>query len=242
MSFRTLSYRLTALCLAVAMLHLTALPSRAATVAERMRLTGELTVLGLAKVDGELAVSGQTLFSESKIETTRDAISIVNLGARGRFWLLEDSSIRLSFDASTIRCLLGAGKARFSVPEGIRASVETEDASVISDDAQPAVFSVGFWNEELIVAVVKGRVELRTEERTRQLSAGQFAFVEDSAQTQAGGKKKKWSGRKLAAILLPIGGALAVLAFVFTRGDSNTPTSFGGCVIAPSGMTDVPCP
>jgi ferric-dicitrate binding protein FerR (iron transport regulator) len=207
-----------------------------------MKLTGELTVFGLAKVDGELAVSGQTLFSGSTIETAQDALSFINLGARGRFSLLKNSSLSLSFNESALLCLLNAGSTRVSVPEGIKASVGTKDTLVFSDGAQPAVFSVGFWNDNLVVAVSRGHVELRTKERTQQVSAGQFASVEDKAQTQSSGKKKL-NRRQLAAILLPIGGALAVLAFVFARGESNTPMlDFGGCVVTLSPTTDSQCP
>jgi ferric-dicitrate binding protein FerR (iron transport regulator) len=240
MSFRTLPSRLIALCLAVAVLHLPATLCVGASgySAEKWKLNGELTVFGLAKVDGELAVSGQTLFSGSTVETAQDATSIINLGARGRIGLLGDSSLRLSFEESALLCSLNTGSTRVSVPQGIKISVETKDALVFSDGAQPAIFSVGFWNDDLMVVVMKGRVELRTSERTRQVSAGQFAFVEDNAQRQSSGRKKL-NRRKLAAILLPIGGALAVLAFVFGR-DSNNMLDFGGCVVV-SGMTSSQC-
>jgi ferric-dicitrate binding protein FerR (iron transport regulator) len=242
MSFRKMSCCFVALCLAFAVLHLPAAPCIGAGASEagRMKLMGELTVFGLAKVDGELAISGQTLFSGSKIETALDADIYINLGGRGRFSLLENSSLSLSFDESVLLCSLDAGSTRVSVPEGIKVKVKTKDALVFSDSAQAAVFSVGFWNDELVVAVSRGHVELRTKERTRQVSAGQFAFVEDNAQVQPSGRKKL-NRRKLAAILLPIGGALTVLAFVFARGDGNSQMlDFGGCVVA-SGITDSQC-
>jgi ferric-dicitrate binding protein FerR (iron transport regulator) len=244
MNVRNLSYRLVALCLVVAVLHVpvTLCVGVSADSAERMKLTGELTVFGLAKVDGELAISGQTLFSGSKIETAQDATTFISLGARGRFSLLGDSSLSLSFYESSLLCSLNAGSTHVSVPQGIKVNVETKDALVFSDDAQPAVFSVGFWNDDLIVAVSRGRVELSTKERTRQVSAGQFAFAEDNAQAQSRAKKKL-NRRKLAAILLPIGGALAILAFVFARGDSSSRMSdFGGCITTLSPTTNPQCP
>ncbi|HEV7377885.1 MAG TPA: hypothetical protein VGN95_24600 [Pyrinomonadaceae bacterium] len=240
MNFRKWSYRLVALFLAVAVMHPPATLSAnnaSAHGAEKMKLTGELTVFGLAKVDGELAISGQTLFSGSRIETAQDATTFINLGAHGRLRLLGSSSLSLSFYESALLCSLNAGSTRVSVPESVKVNVETKDAVVFSDDAQPAVFSVGFWNDDLIVAVSRGRVELRTKERTQQISAGQFAFAEDNAQAQSGGRKKL-NRRKLAAILLPIGGALAILAFVFARGDSDSDSQmldFGGCIVV-SGM------
>jgi ferric-dicitrate binding protein FerR (iron transport regulator) len=240
MNFRASSKRLIALSLVVAVLHLPARMSASTSHgAENWKPTGELTTFGLAKIDGELALSGQTVFSGSRIETAEGTTSLINLGARGRLELLGNSSIGLSFDESALQGLLNAGRARFSVPSGIKAQVSTKAGTVISEPTQPAIFSVGFWNDDLIVSVMIGRVELRTNGRIEQVSAGQFAFLEDSSQTQP--KKKGASRRKLAAILLPIGGALVVLAFVFARGD-ETPSDFGGCVHILSPTNDSGCP
>jgi ferric-dicitrate binding protein FerR (iron transport regulator) len=237
MKFRALSSRLIALCLAICVLHLPATRG-----AETWKQAAELTAFGLVKIDGELARSGQTLFSGSTIETSHDATSFINLGARGRLELLRDSSLSLQFDRTTLQGLLGSGRARITVAAGIRVEVATKDATVISDATQPAIFSVGFWNEELVVAVITGHVELREREgHVREVGAGQLAFVEDGAQAQSSNKKGT-SKRKLAAILLPIGAALAILAFVFARGEDNRTLDFGGCVMILSPTTDPKCP
>lgn len=212
MKFRDLPRCLIVLCLAASMLHL---PTTRG--AENLKQTGEMTALGLVKIDGELARSGQTLFSGSTIETAQDATSFINLGGRGRLELLSNSSINLGFDASTLQGLLNMGRARVSVPMGIKAQISTKVGTVINDSSQPTIFSVGFWNDDLIVSVMMGRVELHEQEgHIRQVSSGLFVFVADSAQIQSNSKKET-SRRKLAAILLPIGAALVIVGFIFAR-------------------------
>lgn len=226
MNSETLTRRLIALCLAVAVMGTPALYA-----AGRIRLTGELTASGSTKVDGQPAISGQTLFSGSTVDTAANSAAAVSLGARGRVWLMTNSSARLMFDESNLSCLLGVGRVRLSVPGGSSVQVTAQDATVVADPSEPAAFSVEFANGRLTVAVLTGHVELRTAGRTQQVRAGEVAGSEDGAGSQSVGRNN-FSGRKVAGLLLAIGGALTIAAFIFANGneESMEPLDFGGCV------------
>lgn len=241
MNCRTLSERLIALCTALAVLQLSALLTFSTPLdTGRLKLPGALTAYGLTKVDGEIAVQGQTFFSGSTIETAQDATSIVSLGARGRLELLKSSRLRLSFDESSMTCSLDSGRTRIYVPAGMRANVTTKDAAVVSDTTSPAAFSVEYRNGDLTVAVLAGRVEMREGDRAEQLGAGQFAFVKGHAPQPDG--KNEFGRRKTLAILFSIGGAIALIALVFSNRDDEVPLDFGGCVQGLSPTGDNRCP
>jgi hypothetical protein len=242
MNLIRLSSRLTALTLVIAMLHTSTTFAIGATHdAVGMKLTAEVSVSGLAKIDGEEAISGQTLFSGSMIETTQKATAIVNLSLGGRLKLLKSSRLKLIFDESQIIGFLDTGSAHVSVPAGLTANLTTKDATVIADQSQPTIFSVEYKDGDLIVAVMLGRVEIQKNGRSQQIGAGQFTFVEDTLKPQSNNKKGS-SDRKLLAILLTIGGALAVVAIIFAAGNNDPQIPEGGCVQILSPTGDNRCP
>jgi ferric-dicitrate binding protein FerR (iron transport regulator) len=243
-NLRTMSHRLIALGLGLIMSHLFAPLTLGVTLDEgRLKLTGELTTFGVTKVDGATAISGQTLFSGNTIETALDATSRISLNSHIRLELRRASRITLNFDASNLTGALDVGSTRVSVPAGINAHITTKDGSVIADPTQPAVFSVDYEGSNLIVSVLTGRVELRAQGRTKMVEAGQSADSNSGAPPQTS-NKQGFSKRKLLAILLPIGGVAAALAFIFGNRDNDTTDDldFGGCVHILSPTTDPQCP
>ncbi|HUQ33760.1 MAG TPA: FecR domain-containing protein [Pyrinomonadaceae bacterium] len=243
MNCRTLSERLIALCTALAVLQLSALLTFGTPLdTAGLKPAGALATYGLTKVDGEIAIHGQTFFSGSTIETAQDATSIVSLGARGRLELLKSSRLRLSFNESSMTCSLDSGRTRIYVPAGVRANVTTKDAAVVSDATSPAAFSVEYRNGDLTVAVLAGRVEMREGNRTEQFWAGQIAFVKGHAPQPQPDEKNEFGRRKTLVVLFSIGGAIALIALIFSNRDDEVPLDFGGCVQILSPTGDNKCP
>jgi hypothetical protein len=68
--------------------------------------SGELSLAGKVMVNGETAVSGVTVFSESVITTGEESNATVNLSRLGRVELLPTSNLKLSFTDKGIMGLL----------------------------------------------------------------------------------------------------------------------------------------
>jgi hypothetical protein len=75
------------------------------------------------------------------------------------------------------------------------------------------------------------------------VEAGQSADSSSNAPPQSS-NKQAFSNRKLLAILLPIGGVAAALAFIFGNrdNDNSNDLDFGGCVQILSPTTERQCP
>jgi ferric-dicitrate binding protein FerR (iron transport regulator) len=190
--------------------------------------SGELSVIGSVTVNGQMATSGGTIFSDSVIVTAKDSSATVSLGKLGRIELLANTSIKLSFTDNSIMGLLDSGRARVSTPVGVLVNLTTKDGSVVVNGSQATSFSVNTENGNTLVTTESGLAELRSGTTVKQIAAGENA----GAGTPQGGTKKdnddnKLSGGALAALLLAAGGAVAAIIWASThKNDLN----FGGTV------------
>jgi hypothetical protein len=195
--------------------------------------SGELSVSGQVTVNGQSAISGATVFSDSTIQTAQNSSAVVSLGKLGRVELLPGTTLKLSFSDSGITSMMESGRARFSVPAGIAATVTTKDANVVADNSQADAFTVDLECGNTIVATQVGRVELRAGSDVKQVAAGS----QDTAGQAAPGTRctrlktegmKGIGGGALAALLLAAGGAI-VAAILAGRSENNN-LEFGGSV------------
>jgi ferric-dicitrate binding protein FerR (iron transport regulator) len=238
-----MSKRAVALCLVFAVLNMLWPKASQAAVPERVSLCGEISAAGAVKVDGLTAFSGQTFFSGNSISTARKSSAVVNLGKLGRIELMEDSAVSLSFDETSLTGRLDDGSIRLSIPAGVHMTMATKGAAVSNDDSQPAVFSVSIERGQTILTTHSGRVSLRANGETQQVVAGHVATagpdgLNVSASQPKSGASQNYSGGKLAALLLLVGGVIATAAIVFTGNNENrnrmVEEDFGGPVIVPS--------
>jgi ferric-dicitrate binding protein FerR (iron transport regulator) len=190
--------------------------------------SGELSVIGSVSVNGQKAISGGTIFSDSVIVTAKDSTATVSLGKLGRIELLANTSIKLSFTDNSIMGLLDSGSARVSTPVSVLVNLTTKDGSVVVDGSQATSFRVNTENGNTVVTTESGLAELRSGTTVKQIAAGENA----AAGTPQGTKKDdsgehKLSGGALAALLLAAGGAVAVIIYATTHGND---INFGGAV------------
>jgi len=231
---RTWSRKSIAFCLAVAVLSVYSMVVLATP--GQMGQTGpsgELSVSGQVTVNGQSAISGATVFSDSTITTAANSSAVLSLGKLGRIELLPGSTMKVSFNETSITGMLDAGRARISTPAGVSASITTKDGLAMADAKQANVFTVDTECGNTIVATQSGNVELRAGDKTTQIAAG----TQDTAGQAAPGTRctrlktegmRGLGGGALAALLLAAGGAVA--AAILAGRSENNDLNFGGTV------------
>lgn len=188
--------------------------------------SGELSVNGNVTVNGQQAISGGTIFTDSVIVSAAESNAKVSLGKLGWIELSAKSSLKLSFNDQSIMGLLDAGSARVSTPAGVQVNLTTKDGSVLVDGSQATTFNVSTAKGNTVVGAESGFAELRSGTTTTHIAAGGSGV----AGTPTGApedKDKGLSGGALAAILLATGGAIAVIIYATTH---NNDLNFGGTV------------
>jgi len=141
-------HRITSALLIVAMCNV-ALPSTmhvlaAEKKAEDVQLAGQMIVSGSVTVNDKKAVTGTTVFSNSKIAVAcaKGNSAIVNLGRLGRIELTPGSKIMLKFVDGVISGDLLEGKAVVNAPAGIKVSINTPDGVISAEGKEAAVIPV----------------------------------------------------------------------------------------------------
>jgi len=89
--------------------------------------TGQLTVTGMVKVNGQPAATGDIVASGSTVETAKGSSAVVSLGKLGRVEALPETRMKLRYDTTSISILLSAGSVRVSTGEGVAATVITKE-------------------------------------------------------------------------------------------------------------------
>jgi hypothetical protein len=192
--------------------------------------TGEITSAGGVKVDGALAVSGQTFFPGSTFAVAPASLSILTLRNHGRLELSAETTLKLDFSDDQIVGALEAGRLRVFAPARVTARLMTSDATVLADSGQPVMFSVERGREgATTVSVEVGRVEMSTGNQTQTLSAGQMLSTSGGAPSLANKKERLSAGKKIG-LGLGVAGLVAMIAIIFTGGEDEEMLNFGGCV------------
>lgn len=173
-------------------------------VAEDVQLTGQMIVSGSVTVNDKKAVTGTTVFTNSKIAVAcaKGNSAIVNLGRLGRIELTPGSKLMLKFVDGAISGDLLEGKAVVNSSPGVKVSINTPDGVIAVDGKDATVTPV---NSQRGVRCVPA------------MPAGGSGSTGLSA----------LSPGALAAILLGAGGAAAAGAAVA----SNTNTNAASAII-----------
>lgn len=162
---------------------------------DETQLAGQLIVTGSVTLNERKAVTGTTVFTNSKIAVAcaKGNGAIVNLGRLGRVELTPGTKIMLKFVDGVISGDLLEGKAVVNTPPGVKVSINTPDGVISSEGKEATVTPV---NSQRGVRCVP-------------------------AMTQSSGSSSSALGAgALAAIIVGAGGAAAAGAAV--AGSSNT--------------------
>ncbi len=114
-----------ALCLTLVLLSATA--QLASPIALAQEAVGQLTVVGMVKVNGQPAATGDIVSSGSTVETAKGSSAVVSLGKLGRVEALPATRMKLRYDDSSISILLDTGSVRVMTGPGVAATIVAKD-------------------------------------------------------------------------------------------------------------------
>src|SRR5262245_66095595 len=109
------------------------------------QLKGQLIASGPVTVNGNKAITGTTIFTDSNIvvDCAKGNNAIVNLGYMGRIELVPGTKMTLRFKDGLISGDLQDGKAIINTPGGVKVAVNTPDGVVYADCGTTGVPPVG---------------------------------------------------------------------------------------------------
>ncbi|HJX91031.1 MAG TPA: FecR domain-containing protein [Pyrinomonadaceae bacterium] len=224
MTSKTWSRKFIAVCVAVAVLSVYSMVVLAAPGA---KASGELSVSGQVTVNGQKAISGGTLFSDSTISTADQSSASVSIGKVGRVELSPNGNLRLTFSDKNVNAMLETGSAHFSTLAGVSVNLTTKDGTVVVDGSKATSFTVNASHGRTSISTESGLAELRSGSTVKQVAAGESAMAGLPSPQGGGSDHEGLSGGALAALLLAIGGAVAVVIYAATH---NNDINFGGSV------------
>jgi hypothetical protein len=101
------------------------------------KMTGELIVNGKSQVtvNGEVAQSGRSIFSDSTITTADNGTATINLGKVGKIELAPNSSLIVNFDQNSITGNLSSGSVTVIGSADTTSAITTANGKVSSETA-----------------------------------------------------------------------------------------------------------
>lgn len=200
--------------------------------------SGDISVSGQVTVNGQPAVSNSTFISGSSVTTGAGSRATISLGKAGRVEVQENSTMTLTFSATSIIASLDSGKIQLSNALGVSTSVTTKHATAIADSGQANNFFVQTACADTWVDTVSGMVVLREGTSDKQVAAGSSASAGNIQQAGCKPCLRPGSAPETAVagwpwlILLAAGAAGAAVFF----GTQKEDTTVGGgtVVISPA--------
>ncbi|MEK6279240.1 MAG: hypothetical protein AABN95_02700 [Acidobacteriota bacterium] len=230
---KTWSRKPIAACVAVALLSVYSMVVLASPAAKAP--SGELSVSGVVTVNGESALAGGTVFSDSLITTAEKSTATVNLSKLGRVELAPRSGLKISFTENSIMGLLEDGSAHISTLAGVSVSFTTSDGVVVVDGSQPTSFTVNVVKGNTSLTTHSGVAQLRVDGAVKQIAAGETATAgvpNPQGDTPGEDDDDLSAGETFALVALGAGAIAAIIYAAMHGNDAN----FGGTavVISPS--------
>jgi len=226
---KTWSRKSIAACVAVAILSVYSMVVLASPAA---RASGDLSVSGIVTVNGENALSGGTLFSDSLITTAEKSNATVNLSKLGRVEVAPSSDLKLSFNEKSVMGSLENGAAQVSTLAGISVNFITKDGAVIVDGSQPTSFTVNIVDGVTHLTTHSGVATLNADGSVRQIAAGETATAGTAIpQDTPGDDDDDLSGGETLALLGVGAGAIAAIIYAVLH---DNDLNFGGTVVVVS--------
>ena len=193
------------------------------------RSAGELSVSGAVTINGTSAISGATVFSESRIRTAANSTAIINLGRMGRLQLGPESEMTVRFSDGALGGSLTAGRAVANAPVGVAVSIVTADGVAESKGGKAASLAVDVTCGNTRVMAGRGDATLTAGGRVETVAVGQEAAAGQAkgtctriATTSLGSGLS--TGALAALIIAGIGGAVGGV-IAAAQSDNVAPSS-----------------
>jgi hypothetical protein len=201
-------------------------------LAQAAKAAGELSVTGSVMINGTQAISGATVFSDSKVKTSRNSGATINLGKLGRVQLGPESEMALRFSEGNIGGNLMAGRAVVSAPAGVSINVATIEGVATADGKQAAMLTIDVTCGNTRVAASRSAAKVTSGSKVEYVAAGsevavgapQAAAPRCARLSTAGQSQGLSSGALAALIIAGVGGAVAGI-IAASQADNVTPSS-----------------
>ncbi|MGH9834045.1 MAG: hypothetical protein ACREBD_02930 [Blastocatellia bacterium] len=200
-------------------------------LAQAAKAAGELSVTGSVMINGTQAISGATVFSDSKVKTSRSSGATINLGKLGRVQLGPESEMALRFSEGNIGGNLMAGRAVVSAPAGISINVATIEGVATADGKQAATLTIDVTCGNTRVAASRSAAKVTSGSKVEYVAAGSEVAVGQAqaaprcARLSTAGQSQGLSSGALAALIIAgVGGAVAGIVAA-SQADNVTPSS-----------------
>lgn len=138
---------------------------------------GELVATQQVIVNGETAISGQTLCSENTIKTSRPGVALINLGANGQIELEDETDFTLRLAAYSVGGELRAGRAIFKVPANTFVIIKAAGCQIETEAGPSATLCVELAKERLAVAAYQGAAKISYAGKTELIATGKEVWA-----------------------------------------------------------------
>jgi hypothetical protein len=199
-------------------------------IAQTSKASGELSVTGSVMINGTQAISGATVFNDTKVKTSRNGAATVNLGKLGRVQLGPESEMTLRFSDGNIGGNLNAGRAVVSAPAGVSISVATTEGVATSDGKDAASLTIDVTCGNTRVAASRSAAKVTSGSKVEYVAAGNEVAVGAQgaprcARLSTAGQQQGLSPGAIAALIIAgVGGAVAGIVAA-SQADNVTPSS-----------------
>ncbi len=194
------------------------------------KAAGELVVTGSVSLNGTSAISGATVFSESKIKTSRNSTATINLGKLGRVQLGPESEMTLRFSEGQLGGNLASGRAIVNAPVGVAVAVATTEGVATADGQKASALTVDVTCGNTRVAAARSDAKVTAGSKVEYVAAGSEVSVGSQnaprcARLSTAGKSEGLSAGAIAALIIAgVGGAVAGIVAA-SQSDNVTPSS-----------------
>lgn len=203
------------------------------------RATAFVALSGVATINGQPVMQGQTLWSNSTAVTSRKSELLANFQNGAHVRLEPETNVEISFTESTINAFISEGRVDSVVPSGVAVQFTTSDSTISNESADHAEFTVVADECQTTLFLTSGCLTVSNPGKTARLVAGETFTTENEPQSS----QQFLSKKKKIGLFMAIGAAITIVLLAATGGNDSTPTdSFGGCVIVPSPGAPTTCP
>lgn len=194
--------------------------------------TGFITGTGVVTIDGLPALSGQTLFSPTDINSLEKSSASIELRNLVHLTLSAKTHLALEFSKQNVLISLRDGQIVASIPAGVQVHITTADTSLLTEGSEPVVFTIRVDGCSTALSVQRGAATIRVGDKVHSLVAGEEFSTAPGSQAVP---QKSSNREKQIGLVIGIGAAVAILFAVLAGRSDNETLDFGGCVVVSGG-------
>jgi hypothetical protein len=189
------------------------------------KAAGELVMAKEVTINGQPAVAGLTLFSNSRLKTAMQGAAAVNLGRQGRFELGPKTEMALRLSSGAVGGDLTAGNLQVNVPANVKLSIDTGKGVISTDGTQATSLTIESAGETLRVRMKRGEAIVAANGKSGRVCANEELSIDRGRDARSNGWSRRMLGTGLAGSAAAAGSSMIVGASATSPGRiSGLPT------------------